>query len=227
MTPKQRDACVLILGNGFSMGFGFPGPGQLWEDCLKPPSGPVRAWKGVFEEALNKYPLSYFRENNKTDIELLLSTWHSYVAGRELEDPGLHYSESGRGGYLAYLNNLQGNLLQYSKNAIHHHNFQDFGTWLADRLRTTAIRFLTFNYDLVLEWVINCWIRRNIVYLGAHQNADALVIRKLHGSVHWLRASERRNDLGKDLWSDGQGFIYCYDLDYSYIPYIKSSIEPF
>ena len=75
----KKEKVVLILGNGFSMGFGFPSMKELWKICKKPANKNIQV--SSFTES---FPFSYFEEEGMKNIEIFLSLWLDYV--NSLED---------------------------------------------------------------------------------------------------------------------------------------------
>ncbi|MFH1771436.1 MAG: SIR2 family protein [Candidatus Omnitrophota bacterium] len=224
----SKPICVFVLGNGFAQGFGFPNLQRLWQDCLAVSSKNFDI-KGYFEERLNKYPLSYFRKNNITDIELLLSVWSAYIANYERTFPDFNNETSSRGHYEAYLDNLCGHLLEYGDKAPMNPNYSQFKEWLIGKLNNFEFRFITLNYDLLLEKIIS-EIGRGIVYLNNPKEED-IIIRKLHGSVNWLKANTphlQREDGAKPpiLCNEGQTYVYNINFDYSNVPYVAFKSPP-
>lgn len=228
MSKNKKPVCVFILGNGFSQGFGFPSFRKLWDDCLKISSKTENS-RGYFEDRLGNYPLSYFRENNIADIELLLSVWSAYISSYEKVVSDYNTETSGRGHYEAYIENLCGHLLEYGDTA----NFSCFNEWLAEKMQSFEFRFITLNYDLLLEKIISK-NNKNIVYLDNSTSEDCVIIRKLHGSVNWLKADtdalQRESDEWKPpiLWENEKDKIYIYNInnDYSNIPYNAFASPP-
>lgn len=228
----NKPVCVFILGNGFSQGFGFPSFRQLWDDCLRV-SPKTECLRGYFEDRTGNYPLSYFRENSIADIELLLSVWSAYISTYEKIVPGYNNETSGRGHYEAYIVNLCSHLLEYGDKASDSPNFTPFKKWLADKMQSFEFRFITLNYDLLLEKIIS-ENNKNIVYLGGSTSEDCVIIRKLHGSVNWLKADtdalQREGDgWGPPiLWRSERDRIFVYNIndDYSNVPYIAFNSPP-
>lgn len=224
---NEKPVCVFILGNGFSQGFCFPSFRHLWDDCLRVSSKTENIRK-YFEDCLGNYPFSYFIENNITDIELLLSVWSAYISNYE-KVTNCNTETSGRGHYEAYIENLCGHLLEYGDKA----NFSCFKEWLADKMQSFEFRFITLNYDLLLEKIIS-ENSKSIVYLGDSTSEDSVIIRKLHGSVNWLKADtdalQREGDGWKPpiLWKSEKDRIYIYKIndDYSNVPYIAFNSPP-
>lgn len=223
-----KPICVFILGNGFSQGFGFPSFEKLWDECLSV-SSKTQDIKGYFEQGLEKYPLAYFRKKNIRDIELLLSIWSAYIANyEEIIDCNAH--TSGRGYYEDYLENLCGHLLAYGDNLLSNKYYSQFKAWFDGRLSDFEMRFITLNYDLVLERMIS-EIGKQVLYFGDIGNKNSIFIRKLHGSINWLKADTQhlqRKDGWKPpiIWNNGKEFIYNYNADYSFVPYIAFRSPP-
>jgi len=223
---------VFILGNGFSQGFGFPGFKQLWDDCLRV-SSKTSDIKGDFEALLDRYPLSYFCENNIKDIELLLSVWSAYISIYEKIIFDHNNKISGRAHYETYLVNLCGHLLEYGDEASVSANYFEFSKWIFDKLQHFEFCFITFNYDLLLEKIIN-EIKKKVIYLKDPKEENEIIVRKLHGSVNWLWANtpslQRKVNGWKPpiIWSDKGKSIYIYNIndDYSNIPYIAFRSPP-
>jgi len=227
----DKTICVFIVGNGFSQGFGFPSLKKLWDICLQVSSKAFDI-KGHFEQSLDKYPLSYFRKNNIKDIELLLSVWSAYIANYENTIPDFNNHVSGRGYYEDYLENLCGHLLEYGDGVPKYANYSNFKNWLKKEMDNFDFRFITLNYDLVLEKIVS-EIGKKAAYFGDNEAEDVVFIRKLHGSVNWLRADTpnlQRQDGWKPpiIWSNQKEneYIYNFDADYSSVPFIAFSAPP-
>lgn len=225
----DKPICVFIVGNGFSQGFGFPSLKKLWDICLQVSSKALDI-KGHFEQSLDKYPLSYFRKNNIKDIELLLSVWSAYIANYENTIPDFNNHVSGRGYYEDYLENLCGHLLEYGDIAPKSANYLNFKNWLKKEMDNYDFRFITLNYDLVIEKVVS-EIGKKPAYFGDSETGDAVFIRKLHGSANWLRADTpdlQRQDGWRIIWSNEKEkeYIYNFDADYSSVPFIAFCAPP-
>jgi len=220
----KKATCVFILGNGFSQGVSFPNSKQLWRDCLV--ASTKTNLQGYFDECLDKYPLSYFRDNNIEDIELLLSVWSSYIENYKRFYPDCSPAQSTQGNYEAYIQNLCGHLLEYGDNAINDVSYDSFKIWLNNKMSDFEFRFVTLNYDLVLERIIT-EIGRKFIYLEDPGDENTIFIRKLHGSANWLKSNSsgvmREYDGWKPkiLWKY-EDSKYCYNINdnFSEIPYI-------
>ncbi|MEW6074814.1 MAG: SIR2 family protein [Candidatus Omnitrophota bacterium] len=223
----QKPVCVFIVGNGFSQGFGFPSSLELWDICLSA-RHPVPQY---FNQCLKKYPISYFRNNNIRDIELLLSIWSAYIDNYQDLIPNFNNQNSGRGYYEAYLDNLCGHLLELGNKASRDKRYHDFKKWLSGKMSQFEIRFITLNYDLVLEKMIS-EIGKNVVYLGSVVDASGVFIRKLHGSANWLKANVPNMNMANDwkphvIWKNGNSQEYVYSFNnYSSVPHIAFRSPP-
>ncbi len=216
----KKPTCVFILGNGFSQGIDFPSFHQLWKDCLRL-SSKTGDSEPYFKELLGNYPLSYFQEKNITDIELLLSVWSIYIDSYKKIIPD--GEASGSGDYDAYIENLCCHLLEYGDKATANSNYALFKKWLAEKMEFFEFRFMTLNYDLLLEKIVN-ENKSDIVYLGDPTRENSVTIRKLHGSVNWLKSDKgglERTDGWKPpiLWNSEKLYIYNINDDYSNVPY--------
>lgn len=226
----NKPICVLILGNGFSQGFGFPSFTELWDICLQASSkiqGNTRYFESNYASG---YPLSYFQEKQIKDIELLLSIWQGCIATRE-KFPGVNNEESGRGHYEAYIQNLCGHLLEYGDKALENKSGEvsKFTQWLFEQLSSFEIRFVTLNYDLLLERIITN-IGKQILYLGKPENDSHVILRKPHGSANWLSANTipQRHDGWNPpiMWQENDEYVHNINDDYSNVPYIPFRALP-
>ena len=224
----NKPICVLILGNGFSQGFGFPSSTELWDCCLQA-SSKIQGKARYFEfDYANRYPLSYFQEKQIKDIELLLSIWHGCIVARKqfLDVNDVNSEEFGQKHYEVYIQNLCGHLLEYGDKAMEDKNgkISEFQQWLLKQLSSFEIRFVTLNYDLLLERIITN-IGKQFFYFGEPVNDNHVVLRKPHGSANWLKTNNhplQREDGWRPplIWQENGEYVYNINDDYSNVPYI-------
>lgn len=222
----NRPICTFILGNGFSQGFGFPSFKELWKDCLKISLKKNNFIdKQNFEEGLKQYPLSYFIENNICDIELLLSLWSSHIEYKREIETYSNANTTGQRHYEDYIKNLCCHLLEYGDKASLHDNFRSFITWLNNKIQNYEFRFITLNYDLVLEKIITN-ISKKFIYMEKSADNKNILIRKLHGSVDWFKSSGSNLtwvSTGKKIpifKKNNNEYYYYANINNSEVPYI-------
>lgn len=209
----RKQKILFFLGNGFSQGFDFPSMIDFWDLCLEPRN---QFYKELLREAKERYPLKYFIDDIKIkDIELLLTIWRDYS---EAYEEITNAAQSGRGHYQAYVANLCDLLQTYTLDAINNSTlFSAFQGWLKTIESKYEIIFITTNYDLLLEKIIeNCSWRYHLI--GNKENSVSL--RKLHGSISWFVSSsssitKARADIKYEFFfeSSNKKFL-AYDIAY-------------
>lgn len=220
----SKPVCVFILGNGFSMGMGFPSSEELWNISLELSKQFASDGLGKsLEKAKAKYPLSCFIEKNITDIELMCSIWESYHDAHEYvsevfgESAGTE--ESTIEDYKFYISNLCGHLIDAGNNVSSNENYTNFKKWLYNNINNFKFKFITLNYDLILEKILSS-LSINISYLNKNRDhSKQISVRKLHGSANWYVCGGHSLFYDKPiplLWSDGKTDIYNHNLDKNY-----------
>lgn len=193
---SSRPTLLAILGAGFSAGFGLPISNGLKEyvskPCESPSSGLFEEVPSLYEEAIREYPVRELlkKKGAVVDIEHFLSIWPGYCEQV--------YAASGRRTgnfksiYRGIIERVCSHLYALSWQAAHADSnsfgrFDAFASWLKDTANNYDVRFVTFNYDIVLELACNA-AGLGFEYFDEHsRNApnDRILIRKLHGSVNW------------------------------------------
>lgn len=176
---------VFVLGNGFSCGLGFLTFDELWDLLLEPYADKKNSAVYFLEEAKDKYPLSYFIHNKIKDIELLLSVWACYIDTYRLYHPYVNSFDNTSAHYDSYLRNLCGHLHQFSVEATKRSEFNEFITLLNDLNNQFHISFVTLNYDLIIEQIINR-LNKRPKYHGT-PSGNEVSLKKLHGSINWFK----------------------------------------
>ena len=182
----SRRRVTFLLGNGFSRDVGFPSMEELWNlglQCSIP-------WlEEALEDARSRYPLSFFIKKELKELELLLTVWKADWESRSryLDE---NATDSGEGGYTAYITNLCNHLHLYTLKGLQHNNVAT-STACFRRIRDVAdISFITTNYDLLLEWMVSRGLGASFTFLETPDNT-CLPIRKLHGSLGWQFLRDR------------------------------------
>lgn len=206
----ERPIMVVLVGAGFSKGFGFPITSGLKDDSLTKCSNPSFSDHHFFEESLSEYPISEFKKGKGgiPDIEYLLTVWNGYQEQVRIADQDEYAKELWR--YGAFIRNLVCHLYRYGNeifaNTEYTARFEDLKKWLKIASQKYDIRFLTFNYDLILENLIKS-SGLKYCYLG-RSNEFMIPIRKLHGSINWYNYGSKLKDY--ELLYNGQNqFVHC------------------
>lgn len=204
----SRRKIVLLLGNGFSQGFKFPSMEELWDKCLEPSED---RFEDFLSKAKSTYPLSYFSAKQIKNFELLLTCWKAY--GEALERYGKNRLESTLGYYENYIQNLNGWLHRIlGENelelAVRH-------GWFKRLIKNADVRFVTTNYDLVIEKIIhNC----NGKYHFFASNHESVPIRKLHGSIAWFpfqdEAFQMQINAPELILQNNGEYVYDFSKDF-------------
>lgn len=183
-SSSGKPVLVVLAGAGFSSGFGLPTTAALKEilrQTCDDPAPEVDVGVPNWEE----YPLSEFRREcgRIPDVEQLLTLWTAYHD--QLRQTG-SVGDPVEGDYDAFLENLCCHLYQKGKAApfSHEKRFAETTKWLRDADLRYDVRFITFNYDLLLELICEK-ARQRFGYFAVDDGA--IPIRKLHGSLNWRR----------------------------------------
>lgn len=161
--PAQTKPIVVVLvGAGFSAGFGFPTMARL--KCYvgklaeKPNFGIFNDAPNLFDEARDCYPLNEYLKNDGAikDFEYLLTVWEGYRSQMGAYDKNrkVAHEQYYRGvieNVCCHLYSLSCDILSCeSKRA----RLDAFVSWLKEAKQDFDVRFVTFNYDIVLEQAI-------------------------------------------------------------------------
>ena len=211
LPASHQRQITFLLGNGFSRDVGFPSMEELWDlglQCSIP-------WlTEALEGARSRYPLSFFIKKELKELELLLTVWKADWESR-WQYLGENATDSGEGGYRAYVTNLCNHLYHYTLNGFRHQNLAASIECFRCIRDVADISFVTTNYDLLLEWTISRGLGAQFTFL---ESADKhqIPIRKLHGSLGWHFLRQRMQDLSviyelKDADDDPQratGYVH-------------------
>lgn len=181
---SEKPIVVVLTGAGFSNGFGLPTTAALKEISLQRCDDPAPDVEPGVPD-WDAYPLSEFRRecSRIPDIEYLLTLWAAYLD--QMRQTGSVGDPLDRD-YDAFLENLCCHLYQKGKAApvVHDERFTETTEWLRRAVISYDVRFITFNYDLLLELLCENAEQR---YGYLAEGAGAIPIRKLHGSLNWRR----------------------------------------
>ena len=254
--PKQtKPIAVVVVGAGFSAGFGLPTTDGLKKYVGKlsenPSLGSFNDTPGLFDAARNCFPLNeYLKENGDIrDFEHLLTLWEGYrnqleAYGDGVEDEDTTEKHDHKLYYRGVIENVCCHLYSLSREILQspgpnrdlfnafvawlkklsekilkspgskRDRFNAFVEWLKKAKQDFDVRFVTFNYDVVLELAIQA-ADLDFEYLSRSKADNELVVplRKLHGSVNWL---ERHVDSGNAnqqitlLYKNNKRAIYAF-----------------
>lgn len=189
----SKPLLVIMTGAGFSKPFGVPITKELSLKCLEYcPDSAFNTWirnEADWEDLKQRIPLSELKKEELKNIERVLTTWsgmveQAHVLQQHLNNP--HYCGQIENDYESFLWNLCYHLYKCGNAAADRALFSQFVDWLKEANRKYDVRFLTFNYDLILEKAIE---KAGLKYTYL-ENLDAIEIpvRKLHGSINWRRS---------------------------------------
>ena len=186
---------VFLVGNGFSQGLGFPSMKQLWERSLQSSDTRYNSsdtrYNRFLEEAKGRYPLSRFIREGEAinDLELLLTVWSVYL---ETYGSDVSNTESGRGHYEKYIENLCNWLRHFTLAGRDTTEFNDFKSLISELLETRRpVVFITTNYDLLVEALLLKLGRSPVFMNDANEGkSNSIPVRKLHGSISWFCSSD-------------------------------------
>lgn len=198
MSPKP--ILTVVLGAGFSAGFGIPVASGL-RDLFLTRCTKYDSWNLI---RFDEYPLSEFLDGRYPDIELFLSFWESYHA--QLDDIPLQHTQD-YGSYRFILENLCYHLAGLGESADSSALFGPLAEWLDLAIRRYEVRFVTMNYDLVVERLCN---RLGVSWDYFHPVSGTITIRKPHGSINWFRSKfEQTEALFQHVVSVNGERFYC------------------
>lgn len=180
----SKPVLVVLAGAGFSNGFGLPITDGLKALALRVCPNPKP--EGTDEILhLDKYPLSEFSgsQDRIPDIEYLLTIWVDYL---DQLDQTKQRDVTSWSRYHDFIENLCCHLYAKSNAALSDHadRFKAMVRWLTEAIRQYDVRFVTFNYDVVLEQICR-HAGLQFTYLASEADAMVIPIRKLHGSLNW------------------------------------------
>jgi hypothetical protein len=208
----SKPVLVVLAGAGFSRGLGLPITSELKRitrrRCVHPDPR-----SDIHRVEIDKYPLSEFgtRNGRIPDIEYLLTIWSGYLS--QMQQTGFNLpSEPAR--YRLFLENVSCHLHKRSASTAHSRRLAALGKWLRDAITKYDVRFLTFNYDTILELMCGKAGLR-FTYLDRAADGSVIPIRKLHGSLNW-RTFDWQRDFSADpdaceLYRDGERRVYAFN----------------
>ena len=235
--PFGKPLLVIVTGAGFSAGFGVPVTEELSEisrtycqnSDFNPRIGNTEDWKKLTQ----RYPVSAFSDGTFKNIEHLLTFWTGLLDQAELleKHTGNPYhgdAEQLMCDYNSFLFNLCYHLYDYGNKSIQKDCFKQFVDWLRIAYQKYEIRFLTFNYDLIIEKLIK-EAGLEYKYLTNLEEKD-IPIRKIHGSLNWGRADKRKytvNHPESILYAYGKdSFFWDPNLDALGRPFFITGVRP-
>lgn len=215
-TTPDKPVLAVIAGAGFSAGFGLPVttglPDLVAKPCDKPRS---RLNDGWHHNELGEYPLREYlaRDGTIPDFEYLLTIWEAY-RNQLLQSDAI----KGRGHvqcYRSIIENICCHLYRLSW-AIRDADgfrttFDALVRWLSQAKRHYDVRFITFNYDVVLEML--CTAAAFPIIYTHRPDTEAIPIRKLHGSVNWQEFDSTVDSPNAELtllYESAQQHIYAF-----------------
>lgn len=179
-----KPVLVVLAGAGFSKGFGLPITDELRDLAITVCRDPLPQGIGEILH-LDTYPLSEFvrQPSRIPDVEYLLTIWVDYL---DQLDQTKQRDVSSRARYHDFLENLCCHLFAKSKEAVTAHAgpFKAMVGWLRGAVHDYDVRFVTANYDIVLEQICREAGFR-FRYLAREADPTVIPIRKLHGSLNW------------------------------------------
>jgi hypothetical protein len=190
--PKLgKPVLVVVAGAGFSAGFGLPLTAGLKQLAAKPCSSPRSRLDELHPKAFEEYPLNeYLAKDGKiSDFEILLTIWEAYL--HQLGQVDKLRERTHRECYRRFIEQICCHLYSLSwdikTEASHGKQFDELSAWLLAAKDRYDVRFITFNYDVILEMLCKqagfSFTYRECI------DPEVIPIRKLHGSVNWLEFS--------------------------------------
>lgn len=187
--PKKPILSILV-GAGFSAGFGLPTTLQLAGHLSVPCPHYSENWwtasASSYRDAIAHSMLSTFGSGaGKIDnVEAFLSMWE----GEREQWDQTGRSHGAPSYYKSFLENMASWFTYWSQEAEYtagnEERFAAVATWLARAANRFDVRFITFNYDLIAERLCR---RAGIAYsyLDSPTDTETVKIRKLHGSANF------------------------------------------
>ena len=177
----MKNKIILVLGNGFSCGLGFPSMAELWDLCLTIcEHNPNTSDRKLLEKTTEQEPLKSHIEQGKNNIEDLLTEWELLIA-ENFENGAQNNIESGLGYYEAYVRNYACHLWKLCKNS--EEEISECSSLLENVMQDYDLRIISLNNDLVIEMALDL-LGKEPIYFDPADNKN-LILRKIHGSVNW------------------------------------------
>lgn len=211
----EKPVLAVIAGAGFSAGFGLPVTAGLKELAARPCDEPESHLHELHRHDLERYPLNeYLRDGGSIDdFEVLLTIWEGYrhQLGQVDERREVRHDQC----YRRFIEQVCCHLYRLSWAVrdcdSHVQRFGQLADWLKEAKRRYDVRFVTFNYDVILEMLC----REAGFAFTYDQASDPIVIpiRKLHGSVNWQEFNGEISSPNAEmtlLHRSGDQWIYAY-----------------
>lgn len=228
----DKPILVILAGAGFSAGFGLPLTNGLRELAMRRCEDPRDHLEPLHKDRLAEYPLNeYLREDGAiSDFEILLTLWEGYR--HQLEQIKGWGGISHRELYRRFIERICCHLYRLSWNAeasdLHQDRFRGLADWLAQAKQRYDVRFVTFNYDVILEMLCK-EAGFSFAYRERSDPSD-IPIRKLHGSVNWLEFDcevQAPNTRLDSVYESGSQYIYAFsEVEVHESPYGSSGKIP-
>jgi hypothetical protein len=179
----NKPVLTIVTGAGFSAGFGLPVTAGFRDLVAQPCDDPRSHLQSLFRYELDTYPLKDFFDRRIPDFEYFLTVWEGYR--HQLHSIDGRQEGSQRECHRYLLQHICCHLYRLSWKCPRSYGkrFCAFAKWLKRAKESYDVRFVTFNYDVVLEMLC-----RNAGFEFAYlqrDDPDVIPIRKLHGSINW------------------------------------------
>lgn len=213
-----KPIAVILAGAGFSAGFGLPTTESLAKFagaiCQDVDGHLWKYFPQYHERALAEGPLSKLGDAEKCTVNLeeVLTVWDAY---REQWREATRWTSETNSYHQGLLENLVAWFHFWSKEAESSEatraTFECLAAWLRMTSEDYDVRIITFNYDLVFERLCTA-AGLPYRYLFSPADADAVLIRKLHGSINWIQSDHEITTTPPSEFIGAAEDRYCYGV---------------
>ncbi len=221
----MTERAVVFAGAGFSKAFDLPLTSELWK------LGQVKNSEAektglLWDDLTGCDPFVQSVARGDGDVERLLNEWEDHVERLESRRPMPNSLESGRAYRDHYVTNLTMHLEECSKGLRARSEAQSLAMWMSGAAKDFELSFVTTNYDRVIETLLDMV---GLKYGYVTGGTKGVPIRKLHGSVNWMRFSKPARRIMDGWMADQIGEAddnKIFDFRLEPIAWIASAIPP-
>ncbi len=222
---QKKQRAVVFAGAGFSKAFGLPLTGELWKLGLE--KNPEADKTGLLWDGVTKCkPFIDSVARDDGDVERLLNEWEAFVEENERRRPMPNSLDSGRGYRDHYVTNLTMHLEELTQRVRSQAVARNLALQILNATKQMELSFVTTNYDRIIEHLLDM---SGIPFNYTSLSSNEISIRKLHGSVNWMRFSRQARRL-EDGWSPAEiGIIEderIFDFQLEPIAWVGSAVPP-
>lgn len=210
--PSDKPVLAVLCGAGFSAAFGLPVTRGLKECVAERCSDPLLDhshfdYGNMFAEAVAEFPLREFLAPDPTirDFEYLLTLWPGYREQLNAMNPrnAIRHDQFYKATLVRVACHPFVRSWEASRSPAYAERRDLLSEWLRSATCSHDVRFITFNYDVVLEQLcLHSGFR--FEYLERQSDADtcapSIPLRKLHGSINWQEYDGECSSSNARMW---------------------------